>query len=47
MSDTSGKIFYLNDQQKTLIQLGKQQIADGEYISNEELEKEEDEWLRE
>ena len=42
---TSERIYYLNDQQRTLINIGKQQISDGEYFSNEELEKEEDEWL--
>ncbi len=41
------KLYDLNDKQRTLINIGKQQISNGEYISNEELEKEEDEWLNE
>jgi hypothetical protein len=47
MSQPSGEILYLNDKQKAMIDLGKKQIANGEYISNEELEKEEDKWLNE
>ena len=43
----SEEIYYLNDKQRAVINIGKQQIANGEYISNEELEKEEDEWLNE
>ena len=43
----SEEIYYLNDKQRAVIDIGKQQIANGEYISNEELEKEEDEWLNE
>ena len=43
----SEEIYYLNDKQRAVIDIGKQQIANGEYISNEELEKEEDEWLSE
>jgi hypothetical protein len=42
---TSERIYYLNDKQRTLINIGKQQISNDEYFSNEELEKEEDEWL--
>jgi hypothetical protein len=30
-----------------VIRLGKQQISNGAYISNEYLEKEEDQWLME
>lgn len=44
---TSEGIYYLNDKQRALINIGKQQISNGEYVSNEELEKEEDEWLNE
>jgi len=39
------EIYYLNDKQRALINMGKQQTSNGEYISHEELEKEEDEWL--
>lgn len=45
MSQPSDEILYLNDKQKAMIDLGKKQIANGEYISNEELEEEEDKWL--
>lgn len=44
---TSEGIYYLNDKQRALINIGKQQISNGEYSSDEELEKEEDEWLNE
>jgi hypothetical protein len=47
MGKRSEEIYYLNDKQRNVINIGKQQIANGEYISNEELEKEEDEWLNE
>jgi len=42
MRQTSGEVFHLNEDQKAMIRLGKQQISNGEYISNEDLEKEED-----
>jgi hypothetical protein len=45
MRQTSEEVFHLNEEQKALIQLGKQQVSNGEYISNEDLEKEEDQWL--
>lgn len=47
MNPESEKIFALNNEQKALVNLGKRQIADGEYIANEELEAEEDRWLNE
>jgi hypothetical protein len=45
MRQTSEEVFHLNEETKALIQLGKQQVSNGEYISNEDLEKEEDQWL--
>jgi hypothetical protein len=47
MRQTSEEVFQLNEEQKAMIRLGKQQISNGEYISNEDLEKEEDQWLNE
>jgi hypothetical protein len=47
MRQTSEEVFHLNEKQKAMIRLGKQQISNGEYISNEDLEKEEDQWLSE
>jgi hypothetical protein len=44
---TSEEVYHLNEEQKSMIRLGKQQISNGEYISNEDLEKEEDQWLNE
>ena len=40
-------VFILSEKQKADIKLGLRQIAEGDYITNEELEKEEDEWLNE
>ena len=40
-------VYRLSEKQKVDINLGIQQIAEGDYISNEELEKEEDKWLNE
>lgn len=45
MSQISKTIYHLNEKQKAMIKRGKQQIANGEYISNDDLEKEEDQWL--
>jgi hypothetical protein len=47
MRQTSEEVFHLNEDQKTMIRLGKQPISNGEYISNEDLEKDEDQWLNE
>ncbi|UCH97130.1 MAG: hypothetical protein JSV88_09840 [Candidatus Aminicenantes bacterium] len=47
MRQTSEEVFHLSEEQKAMIRLGKQQISNGEYISNEDLEKEEDQWLNE
>jgi len=41
----TNETYHLNGQQKEMIRIGREQIANGEYISNEELEKEEDIWL--
>ena len=45
MSQIPEKIYLLNEKQKNMIKKGEQQISNGEYISNEDLEKEEDQWL--
>jgi hypothetical protein len=47
MRKTSEEVYHLNEEQKAVIRLGKQQISNSEYISNEDLEKEEDQWLNE
>ena len=47
MRQPSEEVYHLNEEQKAMIKLGKQQISNGEYISNEDLEKEEDQWLNE
>lgn len=47
MRQTSGEVFHLNEEQKAMIRLSKQQISNGEYIPNEDLEKEEYQWLNE
>lgn len=47
MRQTSEEVFHLNEDQKTMIRLGKQQISNGEDISDEDLEKDEDQWLNE
>jgi hypothetical protein len=41
----TNETYHLNGQQKEMIRIGREQIANGEYISNEEREKEEDLWL--
>ncbi|MCX6578900.1 MAG: hypothetical protein NT166_01795 [Candidatus Aminicenantes bacterium] len=41
------QIYHLNGKQKLRIELGRRQISEGDHISNEELEKEEDKWLNE
>ncbi|GER93258.1 hypothetical protein A45J_0994 [hot springs metagenome] len=43
----SERIYRISDEQKTMILQGKEQIAGGKYIANEELKKEEDVWLNE
>lgn len=45
--DTSKKVYKLSDEQRNAVNEGKQQIKDGKYISNEDLQKEEDLWLSE
>jgi hypothetical protein len=47
MRQATEEVYHLNEEQKVMIRLGKQQISNGEYISNEDLEKEEDQWLKE
>ena len=41
------QIYHLNKKQKACIEIGRRQIDEGDYIDNEELEKEEDKWLNE
>jgi hypothetical protein len=45
MSQPSQEVYHLTNKQKAIIHEGRQQISKGEYISNEDLEKEEDQWL--
>lgn len=40
-------VYHLSRKQRELIELGKQQIERGEFVTNEELEAEEDKWLSE
>jgi hypothetical protein len=47
INQSSGRVFNLNDKQKAMIELGKQQISNGKYITDEELENEEGKWLNE
>lgn len=44
---TSEEVYHLNEKQKAAIRLSKHQISKGDSISNEELEKEEEQWLNE
>ena len=44
---SSSFVFKLSKKLKKDIQKSQEQIARGEFISNEELEKEEDKWLNE
>lgn len=47
INQSSKRVFTLNDKQKAMIELGKQQISSGECITDEELENEEGKWLNE
>jgi predicted transcriptional regulator len=44
-SKVSDNVYELSDFQKERIKLGRQQIKDGQTISNEDLQKEIDQWL--
>ena len=47
-SSLSGEVAYsLNDEQQQAVREGKRQIATGKYVTNEDLEKAEDRWLKE
>jgi hypothetical protein len=47
-SSFSGEVAYrLNDEQRQAIREGKRQIAAGEFVTNEDIEKAEDKWLKE
>lgn len=47
-SSLSGEVAYsLNAEQRQAVCAGKQQIATGKYVTNEDLEKAEDRWLKE
>ncbi len=41
------KIIYLNDEQKQIISEARAQINQGIFFSNEDVEKETEEWLKE
>lgn len=40
-------LYCLNEQQRQAVSKGRQQIADGRFISNEDLEDSENKWLKE
>jgi hypothetical protein len=44
-SKVSGSVYELSDFQKKRIELGRQQVEDGQTISHEDLQKEIDQWL--
>jgi len=44
-SKISDSVYELSDFQKKRIELGRQQIEDGQTISHEDLQKEIDQWL--
>jgi len=44
-SKVSDSVYELSDFQKKRIELGRQQIEDGQTISHEDLQKEIDQWL--
>lgn len=47
-SSVSGEVAYsLNDEQRQAVREGKRQIAIGNYVTNKDLEKAEDKWLKE
>jgi hypothetical protein len=47
-SSFSGKVAYrLNDEQRQAVREGKRQIAAGKFVTNEDLEKAENRWLKE
>ncbi len=46
-NSSAGQVYQLSDEQKNAIETGKAQIANGESVSNEDLEREIDKWLKE
>lgn len=47
-SSVSGEVAYrLSEEQRNAVREGKRQIAKGEFVTNEALEKTEDKWLKE
>jgi hypothetical protein len=44
-NSSAGEIFKINSEQKEAIEEGRTQIEKGEFVSNEDLEKEIDKWL--
>jgi predicted transcriptional regulator len=47
-SSISGEVAYrLTDEQRQAVREGRRQIAIGEYVTNDDLEKAEDRWLKE
>lgn len=46
-SNTAGGMYKLTEEQKQKVEIGLAQLDKGQIISNEDLEKEEDEWLKE
>jgi predicted transcriptional regulator len=45
--EESTKVYKLNNAQKLAVDQGRNQIASGQYHTNEQVEKEMDEWLKE
>ena len=46
-NSSEGKIYKTNNEQKSAISMAQEQIKNGDYTSNEDLEKEIDKWLSE
>ncbi len=44
-ADEEGKIYQLSDKQLAIVEESQQQIKDGNHFTNEEVNKEIDEWL--
>ncbi|NLN33652.1 MAG: hypothetical protein GX159_08670 [Flavobacteriaceae bacterium] len=42
---TESQVFKLNEKQKAAIEAGRQDIKNGKFLTNEEVEKDLDEWL--
>lgn len=45
IDQSNSTIYYTSDEQKSIIKEGQEQIAKGNFFTNEQVEKEIDEWL--